>query len=160
MDDERSSRTFWIGFFLATAAIALYFYWQRQQRQMQAPGVLMLGDRPARKASPGTRPTAADVAAAVTAEVAAAMTDSVRPATAPARPAASGSRPPEQGDRLEAIKGIGAVYARRLRQAGIHTYTALAAQSPERIAAIVKLQAWQAGRPAEWIAEARSLAES
>jgi predicted flap endonuclease-1-like 5' DNA nuclease len=58
---------------------------------------------------------------------------------------------------LEAIQGIGSTYARRLREAGVRTLNDLAGQTPERLAEIVGLKAWQGGDPARWIAEARAL---
>lgn len=60
-------------------------------------------------------------------------------------------------DDLTAINGIGPVYARRLQEAGISTFAALAAQSADKIGQIVQLKEWQAGNPATWIAQAREL---
>jgi predicted flap endonuclease-1-like 5' DNA nuclease len=60
-------------------------------------------------------------------------------------------------DRLEAIKGIGPVFAKRMNAAGIFTYADLADQDPEKLLAIVEAKPWQAADPAEWIAQARSL---
>lgn len=62
-----------------------------------------------------------------------------------------------RSDRLEAIKGIGPVFARRLRAAGIKTYQELANTPPDQIIEIVKAQPWQAVEPEQWIAEARNL---
>lgn len=58
-------------------------------------------------------------------------------------------------DDLTVIKGIGPVFAGRLHEAGIFTYSQLAAQSPERIQSITQVTRWD---PAGWIAEARKLA--
>ncbi len=59
------------------------------------------------------------------------------------------------GDALERIRGIGPVFAGRLRAAGIRTFAALAAQSPEHLRAVVQAQPWQKVDPQAWIAEAR-----
>lgn len=64
---------------------------------------------------------------------------------------------PTQPDDLTAIRGIGPVYARRLQNAGIATFAALAAQEPEKIGQIVQIKMWQAASPAEWIAQAKAL---
>ncbi|MGH2536148.1 MAG: helix-hairpin-helix domain-containing protein [Candidatus Promineifilaceae bacterium] len=72
------------------------------------------------------------------------------PAPAIAGPAAT---PP--ADPLEQINGIGAVYARRLNQAGVHTFNQLAALSSDELRAITGARRWD---PAEWIGEARRLA--
>lgn len=58
-------------------------------------------------------------------------------------------------DDLTAIKGIGPVFAERLNNAGIFTYTQLAAQAPEKLQAITQVTRWD---PADWIAEAKKLA--
>lgn len=58
-------------------------------------------------------------------------------------------------DRLEAIRGIGPVYARRLNLAGIYTYSQLAALSPEQLQSIVESTRWD---PSEWIDAAKRLA--
>ncbi|GAB4530371.1 MAG: hypothetical protein Fur0018_17650 [Anaerolineales bacterium] len=60
-------------------------------------------------------------------------------------------------ERLERIRGIGPKFAERLHQAGIHTFAALAAQSPERLLEIVQAQSWQKVSPEAWIVEARML---
>ncbi len=64
------------------------------------------------------------------------------------------------GDALERIRGIGPVFAGRLRAAGIRTFAALAAQSPEHLRAVVQAQPWQKVDPQAWIAEARLLMEA
>jgi len=64
------------------------------------------------------------------------------------------------GDALERIRGIGPVFAGRLRAAGIRTFAALAAQSPEHVRAVVQAQPWQKVDPQAWIAEAHRLMEA
>jgi predicted flap endonuclease-1-like 5' DNA nuclease len=64
-----------------------------------------------------------------------------------------------QRDPLIDINGIGPVYQQRLFEAGVTTFDALAALSPERIRAIIKHERWQEIDPEAWIAEARQLAE-
>lgn len=137
--NDKSLRPFWIGFFVTALAVALYLYWYRQQQRMQAPGVLLLDGPPGDDTDPVTVPGA----------VAERMVSS-SPAIAPD----SGGR----RDRLEAIKGIGAVYASRLHAAGINTYEQLSAADPARLAEIVGLRSWQAANPQTWIEVARELA--
>ncbi len=60
-------------------------------------------------------------------------------------------------DDLTRVHGIGPTYARRLREAGITTFAALAAQEPAQVRLIAKIQPWQAADPAAWIAEAALL---
>jgi predicted flap endonuclease-1-like 5' DNA nuclease len=64
------------------------------------------------------------------------------------------SQPPR--DDLEAIRGIGRVFAQRLNEAGIYTFADLAAQTPEALDAIIGTNR-AAGMfdPAAWIEEAR-----
>jgi predicted flap endonuclease-1-like 5' DNA nuclease len=62
-------------------------------------------------------------------------------------------------DQLEQIKGIGAVFARRLNEAGIHTFAQLAELSPDRTREIVDVDEWQKIEPEKWIEEARELGE-
>lgn len=64
---------------------------------------------------------------------------------------------PARRDRLEAIKGIGPVFAKRLQAAGITSYQQLAGTSPDRIREIVSAQPWQAVEAEEWIAQAREM---
>lgn len=59
-------------------------------------------------------------------------------------------------DQLEAIKGIGRVFAQKLNAAGIHTFADLAAQTPERLREIIgTARASSMVHPADWIQEAR-----
>ncbi len=71
----------------------------------------------------------------------------------------AGQVPPKK-DRLERIKGIGATFAQRLRQGGIHTFAQLAELTPERLEELVQVEEWQKIEPEKWIAEAKELAEA
>lgn len=62
-------------------------------------------------------------------------------------------------DRLQSIRGVGPVYARRLHEAGVHTFAALAALTPERLKEITGASDWQ-GQPERWIAEARKFTQA
>lgn len=75
-------------------------------------------------------------------------------ATVPAAPPLQQSGKP---DDLTTIKGIGPTYAKRLREAGITTFAALATQSPDYLAEVTRATG-SAADPVEWIAEARALA--
>ena len=72
---------------------------------------------------------------------------------------ASPSDPGKAGgkDRLERIRGIGAVFARRLNEAGVSTFEQLAELSPDRIREILRVAEWQKIEPEKWIEEAREL---
>jgi predicted flap endonuclease-1-like 5' DNA nuclease len=61
-------------------------------------------------------------------------------------------------DDLTAIKGIGPTFARRLHEAGVTSFAALAALSPDEVRAITAVANWQAD-PADWIAEAAQRVE-
>ncbi|MEM7117055.1 MAG: helix-hairpin-helix domain-containing protein [Chloroflexota bacterium] len=65
-----------------------------------------------------------------------------------------------QLDRLEALHGIGPVYARRLNEAGILTYADLAQTSPERLTTIVSPDGNLSPNVEAWIAEANQLLEA
>lgn len=58
---------------------------------------------------------------------------------------------------LEAIEGIGPIFARRLNDSGIHTISEVAKASPDRLAEFAGLKPWQKEDSAEWIAEAKRL---
>lgn len=62
----------------------------------------------------------------------------------------------EAADDLQAINGIGPVFARRLYEAGVTTYRQLAAQTPEQLRQLTHAQPWQAD-PADWIEQALAL---
>lgn len=74
------------------------------------------------------------------------------------------SRPPAPraqapADSLQEIRGIGEVFARRLRAAGVRTFADLAALTPDEARALAEAQPWQADT-ADWIEQARALAAS
>ncbi len=60
-------------------------------------------------------------------------------------------------DRLQKIKGIGDVFAARLNEAGILTFSELASTSPEKIEKIIKPKKWQEFNYREWADAARDL---
>ena len=61
-------------------------------------------------------------------------------------------------DDLTRIPGIGAVFSRRLNEAGIHTFAELAATSPEEIRQKVGTESWQQTDIESWITAAADLA--
>jgi len=62
-------------------------------------------------------------------------------------------------EHLEDIYGIGPVYARRLRDAGIATFEQLADANPNQLVEIMKIEEWQVADPHSWISQARDFAE-
>ncbi len=60
----------------------------------------------------------------------------------------------EAQDRLEAIKGIGPVFAKRLNSAGVFTYRQLSNQDPEQLVEIVKARPGQIEEIKGWITQA------
>lgn len=62
-------------------------------------------------------------------------------------------------DDLTTIKGIGLTFARRLQEAGVTSFAALAALSPDEVREMTAVANWQAD-PADWIAAAKELAGS
>lgn len=60
-------------------------------------------------------------------------------------------------DDLTHINGIGATYAKRLREAGIKTFAQLAARDVAELRQIAQIKEWQVADPADWIAEAEAL---
>ena len=71
------------------------------------------------------------------------------------------SAPPRTAieDDLKAINGIGPVYGKRLKAAGVLSFAELAATSPQRLLEIVNATPGLAD-PDAWIAEARQRATS
>jgi predicted flap endonuclease-1-like 5' DNA nuclease len=67
---------------------------------------------------------------------------------------------PVRRDPLVDIEGIGPVYAQRLNDAGIFSFRQLAAQTPERLREIINPEAWQKIDVADWIAQAKAMADS
>lgn len=74
------------------------------------------------------------------------------PVKAPAAP------PQAHVDDLTIINGIGPTFARRLQEAGITTFAALAAAQPDEVKQIARVADWQAVDPAQWIAAAQQMA--
>lgn len=79
----------------------------------------------------------------------------------PSRPVPREQAPAAEtpADPLQEIRGIGDVFARRLRAAGIRTFADLAALTPDEARALAQAQPWQAD-PADWIEQAQALASS
>lgn len=64
-------------------------------------------------------------------------------------------------DNLEAISGIGPVFAQRLREAGVERFEELAALTPDHLRAIVApIRSGHMIDADRWIAEARAFAET
>lgn len=61
--------------------------------------------------------------------------------------------PAAKDDDLTEIKGIGPTFARRLAEAGITTFAAVAAASPDHLREVTKATA--IANPDEWVAQAR-----
>ncbi len=62
-------------------------------------------------------------------------------------------------DPLIEINGIGPVFERRLKAAGILTFRDLASQTPERLREIIAPAKWQKIEPEAWIAQAAEFAK-
>ncbi|RME43367.1 MAG: hypothetical protein D6796_13205 [Caldilineae bacterium] len=60
-----------------------------------------------------------------------------------------------RADRLEDISGIGPAFARRLHEAGVHTFAELARLTPRQVRDIIQPQNWQKIEPDIWIAQAK-----
>lgn len=60
-------------------------------------------------------------------------------------------------DDLTVLTGIGKVFAKRLNEAGIHTYADLAKHTPDRLREITQAKDWQNVDPQAWIDQAKSL---
>jgi predicted flap endonuclease-1-like 5' DNA nuclease len=61
-------------------------------------------------------------------------------------------------DDFEVFEGIGEVYERRLYEAGICTYEALAASTTERLQEVCQAPDWNRPNYAAWIAKSTELA--
>ena len=138
---DKTLGMFWFGFGATLLGIFVYLLWRRQHEQpLQAPGVVTIGTPPVTNlAAPPNTMDAASALVRNVAEVVASTADRV--VHEPERQE-SGQR-----DDLQQIKGVGKVYAARLNAAGIHTFADVARQSPERLAEIAALKAWQAADP-------------
>lgn len=80
-----------------------------------------------------------------------------KPAAAPKLvPAAPPKKEATKPDDLTAIKGIGPTFAKRLTEAGLTTYAAVAGASAEQLREVTK--APPMANPDEWIAQARDMA--
>jgi predicted flap endonuclease-1-like 5' DNA nuclease len=60
---------------------------------------------------------------------------------------------------LQDIYGIGPVYAKRLKDAGISTFDELADANPKELIQIAKIQDWQVADPGSWVSQARDFAD-
>ena len=61
----------------------------------------------------------------------------------------------QKPDSLIEIRGIGSSFAKRLNDAGIHTYAQLADLTPNYVREVVAAQKWHKIEPEAWIAEAK-----
>jgi predicted flap endonuclease-1-like 5' DNA nuclease len=111
--------------FLSTIGLVAWVYWMWRQKRVVAPEPLVVAGRHRSRA--------------------------VR---VPPAPAVERSSSPIS-DALEEIRGIGPVFANRLNEAGIFTYSQLASSSPDELARITEVKRWD---PEDWIAEAAALA--
>lgn len=84
----------------------------------------------------------------------AAAVPAAAPDTAEAEPPYS---PAPGGDDLTAIHGIGPNYARKLQQARIATFAALAASTPDALAAAIDVPDWRRPDFDNWIQQAQAL---
>jgi len=132
MMKSKMSKNFWLGFLLAFLTGVAIWYWQKSTSAED--GALDLLDELAKVKVRAQK-----------------MSQGVMKETVVTSPRHTNP------DDLTAVHGIGPVYARRLQEAGIHTFASLAAQSPERLAQIVQLKEWQAAAPEEWIAQAKTM---
>ena len=71
------------------------------------------------------------------------------------KPAATPKKEVAKPDDLTAIKGIGPTFAKRLAEAGLTTYAAVASASAERLREVTN--APPMADPDEWIAQARDM---
>lgn len=70
------------------------------------------------------------------------------------------SKPAPSVDNLQQIKGIGPTFAKRFTEAGITSFAALAALTPDQVREITNVQTWQKIGPEQWISEAKRLADN
>lgn len=85
--------------------------------------------------------------------------DGAEPAVpAAAEEAAAAFNPPPNGDDLTRVNGIGPVFAQQLVEAQITTFAALAASTPESLAAAIDVPDWRRPDFEAWIRQAQQLA--
>jgi predicted flap endonuclease-1-like 5' DNA nuclease len=65
---------------------------------------------------------------------------------------------PGDGDDLTRILGIGPAYAARLQSAGVHSFTQLAAATPDQLAAVLEVPDWRRPDFESWLEQATALA--
>lgn len=152
---EKKRSHFWVGFVIGALLCVVLWYYQKSTSSEDA-ALGLLDELAEEKRQVQALQRQADDEAAAPRQPASTET-AAAPAETAAAPAAAA---PDAADDLTAIRGIGPVYARRLQEAGIRTFAALAQQRPERVAELVGRKNWQAADPAEWIAAARALASS
>lgn len=149
---EKKRSHFWVGFAIGAIICVVVWYWQKSTAADE--GALDLLDAHAR-----ARAKIRDLQATATASL-----PKSEPASEeveePAPAAQVTVAPPAVPDDLTQIKGIGPVYAQRLQEAGLATYAALAAASPQQVADVVGRKSWQAADPADWIAAAAQMADA
>lgn len=80
--------------------------------------------------------------------------------TAAPSPAPVTSSGAQTQDSLQDIHGIGQVYARKLHDAGIHTFGELSDTSLDRLTEIINPQEWQTIDFDAWIRQARAFAQN
>lgn len=132
MERKTSTHYFLIGFLLAAAtAAALVGWWLWQRRQDEQPVLAPEPSRPAPRREAPVR-------------------------VAPAEEAAVEQTP---ADSLQEIRGIGDVYARRLRAAGIRTFADLAALTPDEARTLAQAQSGLVDT-SDWIEQAKALVSS
>lgn len=126
---------FLVGMLVGTLVCVIYWYWQKSTRAED--GALALLER--------LRQTETRIQQAIG--------DPLEQPPAPQAPQAI-SNPLPSEDNLTLIKGVGPVFASRLRDAGVKSIAQVAGFSPEALAEILQIQP---GRAEKIVAEAKSL---
>ena len=62
-------------------------------------------------------------------------------------------------EHLQDIYGIGPVYEKRLKEAGITTFEGLADANPNELIKMAKIEDWQNADPGSWVTQARDFAD-
>ena len=142
MARKSSTEYFLTGFVLAAALIG-WWLWQRQQDEQPAfaPG--------RSRSAPRARAPRREAPQGEVSRSEAPQDEAQRDETASDEAAA---------DSLQEIRGIGDVYARRLREAGIRTFADLAALTPDEAHSLA--EARPQADTADWIEQANELASS